>query len=89
MDFLGDIGGLYDALRIIAAAFVAPLSSFALRVDLMATLFKSSIERKHPSQTGNENLNEKGRLERRRFLSIHCIGFFYKRKKCRLYKLQL
>ena len=28
-----------------------------------------------------ETLIEKGRLERRRFLSVNCIGYFYKRKK--------
>ena len=89
LDFLGDIGGLYDALRIIAAAFVAPLSQFALRVDLMASLFNYSDVHKHTSQIGNETLIEKGRIERRRFLSVNCIGYFYKRKKQRLYRLQL
>ena len=77
LDFLGDIGGLYDALRIIAAAFVTPLSNFALRVDLMVSLFKSSDENNHPIQMGNKTLNDKGRLERRKFLSVNCIGYFH------------
>ena len=39
LDFLGDIGGLFEALQYMGTAVVAPFSSFALKVSLMVGLF--------------------------------------------------
>jgi len=39
LDWLGDIGGLFDALRIIFGLLVAPVASYALRVSLVSTIF--------------------------------------------------
>lgn len=38
LDFLGDLGGLYDALRLIAQTIVAPFSSFALKAFVTKSL---------------------------------------------------
>ena len=42
LDYLGDLGGLFDALKVIAFAFTSPFSSLRLKVSLMASLFKLS-----------------------------------------------
>ena len=34
LEWLGDIGGLYDAMRIIAMIIVYPVSSFSLKAEL-------------------------------------------------------
>ena len=39
LDFLGDLGGLFDALRLIAAALVSPFSTLALKVSILSSLF--------------------------------------------------
>ena len=39
LDFLGDLGGLFDALRLIAAALVSPFSALALKVSILSSLF--------------------------------------------------
>ena len=39
LDWLGDLGGLLDALRYIGMLFMAPVSSWALRSTLMSKLF--------------------------------------------------
>ena len=40
LEWLADIGGLYDALKIISGALVAPLSSFALNAELLTQVFR-------------------------------------------------
>lgn len=40
LDFLGDLGGLYDALFLIVKVFVSPLSIFALNSTLLANFFR-------------------------------------------------
>jgi len=39
LEWLGDIGGLFDALYIIGSVFVAPLTGFALKTALLANVF--------------------------------------------------
>ena len=40
LDFLGDLGGLFDALKLIGEAVIAPFSEFALKVTMMISLFR-------------------------------------------------
>ena len=40
LDWLGDIGGLGDALRMIFGFLMTPLAAFALKVELLASSFK-------------------------------------------------
>ena len=39
LDFLGDLGGLFDAIRLIAAVLVSPFSNLALKVSILSSLF--------------------------------------------------
>ena len=39
LDFLGDLGGLFDALKTIAAAMISPFSALALKVSILTSLF--------------------------------------------------
>ena len=41
MDWIGDVGGLIDGLRLIGIFLVAPIAAFSLRVELFSTAFKS------------------------------------------------
>ena len=58
LDYLGDLGGLFDALKLIGEVSIAPFSEFALKVTLMVTLFKpkgarladDEEEHDHPEQ---------------------------------------
>ena len=47
LDWLGDIGGLFDALRLMALYLIAPISTYALKQKLMAHTFV--IEEKQDS----------------------------------------
>ena len=40
LEFLGDVGGLFDGLKIIGGLFVSPIAAFVLKVTLMAGDFK-------------------------------------------------
>ena len=40
LDWLGDLGGLFDALKLIAQVIIYPVSSFSLSATLMSKLFR-------------------------------------------------
>ena len=40
LEWLGDVGGLFDMLRLIAGSLVAPLSAFALKAEMMTNAFR-------------------------------------------------
>ena len=40
LEWLGDIGGLYDAFRLIGSLVVAPMSAFMLRSELLSQVFR-------------------------------------------------
>ncbi len=40
MDWLGDLGGLFDALSLILGAFVAPIATFSLRATILTKFFR-------------------------------------------------
>ena len=40
LDWLGDMGGLLDALYLLGAIFMSPISNFALNADLLSYLFR-------------------------------------------------
>ena len=40
LELLGDVGGLFDGLKIIGGFFVTPIAAFALKVVFMAGNFK-------------------------------------------------
>ena len=51
LDWLGDCGGLLDALLLLGQIFVAPISSFALSTKLMTSLVRLKVsdpDRKDP-----------------------------------------
>ena len=40
LEYLGDLGGLYDALRVIAGLLVSPIATIALNAGLLQRTFK-------------------------------------------------
>ena len=42
LDWLGDVGGLLDGLRIIGSVLVAPIAAFSLRIELLAAVFPAN-----------------------------------------------
>ena len=105
LDFLGDLGGLFDALKLLCEAFVGPFASFALRVALMASFFapyngesndgKSHLEFKalkideDPSKLHRRSSRWRKVIKKRSCLGLYLIGCFYKRNKSRRYREML
>lgn len=50
LEWLGDIGGLFDALILIAGAIVAPVASFNMNSVLLSSIFRyvSSLNTAEP-----------------------------------------
>ena len=44
LDWLGDIGGLHDALQIIGAFIASPFSTFALKLELLRRFSKPAFK---------------------------------------------
>ena len=40
LDLVGDVGGLYDGLKLIGKAMIAPFSWFGLHVSLLMNVFR-------------------------------------------------
>ena len=43
LDWLGDVGGLFDGLKLILSSMVVSISSFAIRNELLSMFFKSDF----------------------------------------------
>ena len=58
LEWLGDMGGLFDALRIIGSFFVVPVSAHALESKLMTTIFRyrKSMEKKPTTGTSSQKV---------------------------------
>lgn len=41
LEWLGDIGGLFDALKTIGGAIVGPFASYTLSTEILSSIFKS------------------------------------------------
>ena len=63
LDWLGDIGGLLEALMIISGVFVGPVVAFTLKEELLSSIFRyvRSLVAAKPEVS---RLDRKERLER-------------------------
>ena len=64
LDWLGDLGGLLDALYIIASIFIFPIARFSLHARLLSTLFRYRA-------TDRELLKKRHSVRRRSFFETH------------------
>lgn len=64
LDWLGDLGGLLDALYIMAAAFIYPIARFSLNAKLLSSLFRYRA-------TDRELLKKRHSVRRRSFFETH------------------
>lgn len=55
LDWLGDIGGLTDALMIIIGALTLPVATFALKAKLLSYLFRFRESEKKPGSLNEAN----------------------------------
>ena len=46
LEWLGDIGGLYDALRLIGLLFITPFNSFARKAELLSQVFRFTASKR-------------------------------------------
>ena len=53
LEWLGDIGGLYDALFLICSALVKPFSSFWLTTEMISAFFREVSNNKEDSASGS------------------------------------
>ena len=62
LDWIGDIGGLFDGLCLLASKLIAPIAAYAMRFELLSQTFKristgsSAEEKKFTPQNYLKNL---------------------------------
>ena len=70
LDWLGDLGGLFDAIRFMCRFIIYPVSSFNLSATLMSKLFRQrpsdlALKRKHSYIEGDDDNKNMKPLTRR------------------------
>ena len=61
LDYLGDLGGLFDAFKILGGILISPVSGFALKSRLLSTIFRTatpSDERKESYESGKGEISD-------------------------------
>ena len=43
LDWIGDIGGLFDGLTLLVGKFIAPIAAIALRAELLTSNFRQVV----------------------------------------------
>ena len=56
MDWLGDVGGLFDALRLIASMLAGPIAALALKAELLSQVFRYLAMAKEGKNKDKEDL---------------------------------
>ena len=60
LEWLGDIGGLYDAMKLVGQAIVYPVAMFALKVELTTHAFGNQLKTENrPSLNDRKNQDSK------------------------------
>lgn len=54
LEWLGDIGGLYDALRLIGLLMMSPFSSFFLKSELLSQVFRFTESKQYAEKHERE-----------------------------------
>ena len=54
LEWLGDIGGLYDALRLIGLLMMSPFSSFFLKAELLSQVFRFTESKQYAEKRERE-----------------------------------
>ena len=73
LDWLGDIGGLIDALFLLGQMLILPIATFALNTRIMSSLFRyratdrDSSNEKDSHEVSNLNLSNRSKLIRKYF----------------------
>ena len=62
LDWLGDVGGLYDGLKIIASFLIAPISSLAAKDLLLTQVFRVMPSQRAPINATSLDQSTKTRI---------------------------
>lgn len=73
LDFLGDLGGLFECLWFIGWVIVNPFKQYALKVFLMTSLYR--IRERNGEKAINNNFLK--RIRHRSYLSLYLLGCCY------------
>ena len=57
LDYLGDVGGLLDALKLIASALIAPFSGYSYITVLLTKLFSVQLSRATAHDFGSADVS--------------------------------
>ena len=58
LDWLGDLGGLFDALRYSVGLIIAPIAAYALKAELLSSVFRFTASM-DPAQAEKEQRTAK------------------------------
>ena len=57
LEWLGDVGGLFDGLGVIARWIIGPFSAFAMKAEILSVIFKQSSQAGESEPTSQSSLH--------------------------------
>ena len=57
LEWVGDVGGLFDGLGMIARMFMGPFSAFAMKAEILSVIFKQSSQAGKSEPTSQSSLH--------------------------------
>ena len=57
LEWLGDVGGLFDAVVIVGGVFIAPIATIALKIELLTEVFRKVLPAPAPTDLGAHMLS--------------------------------
>ena len=57
LEWVGDVGGLYDGLRLIFSSIIAPVAAFAMQSELLSLAFKQVDQTESTERKTKTNLD--------------------------------
>ena len=78
LDWLGDLGGLFEALSYICAVFIQPLTVFTLKTTLLTSLFrfqeqKAPIDDASDSKNMQDEIGASERISSMNYFHVRCL----------------
>ena len=90
LDFIGDLGGLYDALCVIGSVLVGPYGLVSLQSSFLASIFRQSAKNEakgvEQQRTRFSMEDSDARIMRKSCPAIYLVGCCYMRSKVKRYK---
>ena len=81
LEWVGDVGGLFDGLGMIARMFMGPFSAFAMKAEILSVIFKQSSQAGKSEPTSQSSLHRNLKEIPREKCLAYLMALFCKKRR--------